>query len=382
MRYRTLGKTGLRVSEIGFGGEWLARHERSESAGLIRYAHEKGINLIDCWMSDPKSRDIIGDAIHDCREEWFVQGHIGSVWRNEQYDKTRELAVARSAFEDLLRRLRTDYIDLGMIHFCDSEEEWDAIQGSDYLKYVFELKEKGVIRHIGMSCHNPRVAVKAARSGYVEMLLFSINPAFDMLPGGDDMLEIMLDGRFDDKLRGIDPERAGFYKVCEENGVGLTVMKPFAGGRLLDAARSPFGVALSPLQCIHYALSVPAVASALCGYDTTEQIDEAVRYETAADEEKEYVSALAGAPLHSFKGQCTYCGHCDPCPARIDVAMVNKYYDLAVMQKETPESVRSHYLHLEHHASECLGCGSCERRCPFSVRVTDRMKQAAELFGK
>ena len=81
-----------------------------------------------------------------------------------------------------MQGLQTDYIDLGMIHYVDSEEEWEQIQHSDYLDYVMELKEKGIIHHIGMSSHNPKVALKAADSGYVEMILFSINPAFDMLP--------------------------------------------------------------------------------------------------------------------------------------------------------------------------------------------------------
>ena len=80
MRYRKLGKTGLMVSEIGFGGEWLERHPEEESIELIKYAHDQGINIIDCWMPDPKSRDIIGKAIADCRDKWYVQGHIGSTY--------------------------------------------------------------------------------------------------------------------------------------------------------------------------------------------------------------------------------------------------------------------------------------------------------------
>ena len=98
MRYNRLGKTGLMVSEIGFGGEWLSRHETDESVALIRHAHSLGINIIDCWMADPKSRDIIGQAIADCREEWYVQGHIGSTWQDGQYVRTRDMAQVRPAF--------------------------------------------------------------------------------------------------------------------------------------------------------------------------------------------------------------------------------------------------------------------------------------------
>lgn len=185
MRTRRLGKTGLMVSEIGFGGEWLERHPEEESIELIKYASKKGINILDCWMADPKSRNIIGEGIKENRSQWFIQGHIGSTWKDNQYFRTRDMKYVRPAFEDLLKRLQTDYIDLGMIHYVDSEEEWEKIQHSDYLDYVMELKEKGIIRHIGMSSHNPKVAMKAAESGYVEMILFSINPAFDMLPASE-----------------------------------------------------------------------------------------------------------------------------------------------------------------------------------------------------
>ena len=119
----------------------------------------------------------------------------------------------------------------------------------------------------------------------------------------------------------------------------------------------------------------------MCGYDTKEQVDQAVAYETATDVEKDYASVLAGAPLHSCRGECTYCGHCKPCPAQLDIAMINKFYDLAAMQPEVPATVRSHYELLEHTASACIGCRACETRCPFGVPVAERMRKTAALFG-
>ena len=101
MEYRTLGKTGLQVSEIGFGGEWLERHPEDESVQMLRYAAEKGINIVDCWMADPKSRDIIGRAMEGNRAHWIVQGHIGSTWQDGQYVRTRDMTFVRPAFEDL-----------------------------------------------------------------------------------------------------------------------------------------------------------------------------------------------------------------------------------------------------------------------------------------
>ena len=381
MNYRRLGKTGLMVSEIGFGGEWLERHPEEESVRLVQFAQEQGINIIDCWMPDPKSRDIIGRAIAGDREGWYVQGHIGSTYQNGQYTRTRDVAQCRIAFEDLLTRLGTDYVDLGMIHYVDLESDWQLVShDGPYLNYVRELKAQGKIRHIGLSTHNPAIAIQAAKSGLVEMILFSVNPAFDLMPPTED-LEDYFQGRYSEGLNGVDPVRVEMYKICEQNDVGITCMKPFAGGRLFDPQRSPFGVPMTAVQCIHYCLTKPGVVSVLCGYDTQEQVRAAVAYETASGTEKDYASVLASAPAHAFsKGQCTYCGHCRPCPRNIDIAMVNKLYDLAVMQPEVPESVRAHYLSLEHHADECIACRGCESRCPFGVQIADRMKQTAALF--
>jgi predicted aldo/keto reductase-like oxidoreductase len=379
MQYRMLGNTGLAVSEIGLGAEWLERHDAAECAAVIERAAAHGINILDCWMCEPKVRSNIGAAIAGQRERWIIQGHIGSTWQEGQYRRTRDVEKCAAAFEDLLKRLGTDYIDLGMIHFVDTEASWDKAMNGPYLDYVKSLRAAGTIRHIGMSTHNPVMAKRAAESGLVEMLLFSINPAFDLMPPTDNIDNYFAE-EYDPALAGIDPARAELYRVCERNGVGITVMKPFAGGRLFDPKRSPFGVALTPVQCIHYCLTRPAVAAVMCGFDTPEQVDAAAAYETAAAEEKDYASALAAAPRHSFSGACTYCGHCRPCPADIDVAMVNKLYDLAAMQPEVPASVREHYRALAHGADACIACGGCERRCPFGVKVIEQMERAAALF--
>ena len=342
MNYRRLGKTGLMVSEIGFGAEWMERHTAQECKAVLERAEELGINILDCWMCEPNVRTSLGKALEGRRERWYIQGHIGSTWQDGQYVRTRDVSKCREAFEDLLARLQTDYIDLGMIHFIDSESDWDAAMNGPFLDYVKELKAAGTIRHIGMSTHNPVMAKRAVEHGLVEMLLFSINPAFDMHPATDDLDTYFAVEDYQADLGGIDPLRTELYKLCEQNDVGITVMKPFAGGRLFDAERSPFGVALTPVQCIHYCLTRPAVAAVMAGYDTPEHVEQAVAYETAGAEEKDYASVLAHAPRHTFgQGECTYCGHCRPCPVNIDIAMVNKYYDLASMQPEVPATVRA-----------------------------------------
>lgn len=381
MRYRTLGKTGLKVSEIGLGAEWLERHNTEEVQEVIDTCEKEGINILDCWMSEPNVRSNIGLALKGRREKWIIQGHIGSTWQNGQYVKTRELDQVKPAFEDLLTRLQTDHVDLGMIHFVDDPEEFTRVTAGEFMDYVRQLKKEGKIRHIGISSHNPEVAKMAALQGEIEMILFSINPAFDMMPAVRDIDQYFVD-TYDEKLGGIAPIREELYKICEQRNVGITVMKGYAGGRLFNAQTSPFGVALTPVQCLHYALTRPAVASVLAGYDTPEHVYAATAYETATDAEKDYASVLAAAPQHAFStGQCTYCGHCAPCPKKIDIAMVNKLYDLAVMQEEVPATVRAHYQDLKANASDCIGCKSCESRCPFHVPVAERMERMRELFG-
>ncbi|MBQ3107348.1 MAG: aldo/keto reductase [Firmicutes bacterium] len=380
MKYRALGKTGLTVSEIGFGGEWLERHSLEECVALGKRCRELGINIVDCWMSDPEVRTKLGEALKGHREDGIIQGHIGSTWQGGQYVRTRSLPEVKEAFKDLQTRLGTEYIDLGMIHYVDQLSDWEAIQTNGFVDYVKELKAAGTIGHIGLSTHNPVIGKLAAECGYVEVILFSSNPAFDLLPASEDINNYFVD-EYDAELGGIDPVRSEFYKLCEQKGVALTVMKGFAGGRLFDAKRSPFGVAMTPVQCLHYCLTRPAVAAVMVGYDTPDQVDDCCRYETASEAEKDYATLLAKAPRHAFTGQCTYCNHCKPCPSDIDIAMVNKFYDLATMQPEVPASVREHYKALPVNASSCIGCRDCESRCPFGVPIAERMEKAAKLFG-
>ena len=381
MRYRELGRTGLSVSEIGFGGEWMDGTPE-EARAVVDAAEAAGVNILDCWMPDPTRRSNLGDALLGRRERWVIQGHLGSTWQGGQYVRTRDPAHVKPAFEDLLARFHTDYVDLGMIHYVDRADDFDALMaGSPFMAYVRELRAAGTIRHVGLSTHNPEIARRAVLCPEIETILFSVNPAFDMMPATDD-----LDAYFDERgeqaaTDGMRPERAELYALAEETGTGITVMKGYMGGRLFDASQSPFGVALTPVQCLHYALTRPAVASVMVGFGEPAHVADAVAYESATDAEKDYASVLAGAPRHAYVGQCTYCGHCAPCPRGIDIAAVNKFFDLATSYDEVPDSVREHYRALGATAAECIACRACEGRCPFGVHVAERMAAAAELFG-
>jgi predicted aldo/keto reductase-like oxidoreductase len=120
----------------------------------------------------------------------------------------------------------------------------------------------------------------------------------------------------------------------------------------------------------------------MAGIHSEKELTDALAYETASDQEKDYASALAGFPKISWSGHCMYCGHCAPCPVGIDVAMVTKLLNLAQAQKEIPETVSQHYRALKVSAGNCIGCGSCTSRCPFEVDAAANMATAAALFEK
>lgn len=107
----------------------------------------------------------------------------------------------------------------------------------------------------------------------------------------------------------------------------------------------------------------------------------AIDWCSATPSDKDYTSVLVGLERFSWKGHCMYCGHCAPCSAGIDIASVNKFYNLVQAQGELPETVREHYRSLAHHASDCLSCGLCETRCPFGVEIVSAMRKAVDCFG-
>ena len=370
----------MSASIIGLGAEHLDFKPYEVIEPVINTALDNGVNIIDLFMPGEEVRKNIGRVLAGRRDKVLIQGHIGSTNINEQYDRSRDLKSIKKYFEDLLRCLNTDYIDFGMLFFIDSEKDFTDIFEGDSLPYALELKKKGIIRGIGASSHNPIMARKVVESGYVDLIMFSINPVFDMVPAATDALNYLGEAEFNFE-KSLDPDRAALYRLCEQRGVAITVMKTLGAGKLLSPKFSPFARPLTAAQCIHYALTRPAVASALIGCSTPEQVKEAVNYLNVSEEERDY-SALIRDFQGSMKGSCVYCNHCLPCPSEINIAEVNKYLDIAVLdEKNIAPSVLDHYRALKHKASECSACGSCEERCPFSVPVMQNMKKAKELFG-
>lgn len=381
MKYRDLGDTGIKVSEIAFGAEFLVERPYEDTEDLIKACEANGINFVDCWMSEPDVRSHLGKAIKGNRENWIIQGHIGSTWQNNQYVRTREMDKVIPAFEDFMERFQIDTLDFGMIHYVDQLDDYNEIMNGPFIEYVRKLKEDGTIEHIGLSTHNPDIGLLAAQNPEIELLMFSINPAYDMFGSMGDIEEYRKEDAYDGQMFGLNPQRAELYETCANNGTALTVMKGFAGGNLLDSETSPFGVALTPVQCIHYCLEQKGVSSIFVGVKTVDELEESLKYCDATESEKEYAETLKNAPKHSFEGQCTYCGHCAPCASEIDISMVNKLFDLAKNRDEVPASVMEHYNNLKYNATDCIACGDCEPRCPFNVHIVDVMLDAQDLFG-
>ncbi len=382
MNYRTLGRTGIQAGEIGIGCEGFLEKSEETVKQFIDLMEEAGANCIDLYSPNPDMRSALGKALRGRREKFVLEGHLCAVWKDGQYKRTRDIAEVKEGFEDQLKRLGTDYLDIGMIHYVDSVFEWESVKDGPVMAYALELKKAGTIKAIGLSSHNPEAALAAVHTGLIDVLLFSINPCYDLQPANEN-LELLWDEKsYEKPLINMEPLRQELYETCQRLGVGITVMKAFGGGDLLSEELSPAGKALTPYQCLHYALSRPGVACVMAGARSTDDLKRSLAYEEASDEEKDYAEAFAAFPKISWKGHCMYCGHCAPCPKGIDVASVTKFLNLVRAQGEIPETVREHYAVLPHTASECVRCGACEKRCPFQVPVMKNMEEAADVFGR
>ncbi|MDP4159841.1 MAG: aldo/keto reductase, partial [Bacillota bacterium] len=291
---------------------------------------------------------------------------IGIIYPNpnQVYTRTRDLSQVRQGFEQQLKGFETDYSDFGMLHYVDAADDLEKILSNGIFDYARKLKQDGTVRHLGISTHSVNICQQVLKINEIDLIMLSTNTAYDFEPSNGKLI--------------ISQERRQLYQDCQKSGVAITVMKPFGGGRLLDASTSPFHRAMSIPQCIQYALDRPAAITCVPGVRSMDDLTSVLAYYNAPREERDY-SSIADAKLQDIDGVCIYCNHCLPCPVSIDIGAVNKYLDLA---NSGDELAKDHYFKLTRKASDCTFCGVCEPRCPFHVHVRARMEEAIKFFGK
>jgi len=361
MEYRTLPHGGEKISVIGLGSGSISGTE-AEMVNVIDAAIENGINYFDLAPSEQAPFFAYAKLFAGYRDKIITQMHFGAVYHGGKYGWTRNLDEIKSQFDWQLKLLDTAYTDIGFIHCVDDLEDLHKVMNGEIWDYMKELKAENKIRHLGFSSHNPGISRRILDTGLVDMFMFSINPAYDYQKGEYGI--------------GETPERTKLYRDAESMGVGISVMKPFAGGQLLEANVSPFKRPLTKNQCMQYALDRPSVLTVLPGIRNMRDLREILKYCNATDAEKDYSAIGEFTPQNAY-GLCVYCNHCQPCPVGLNVGLINKYYDLA---KAGDNMAARHYQKLNLHANVCTRCGHCESRCPFGVRQESRMKEIDEYF--
>jgi predicted aldo/keto reductase-like oxidoreductase len=368
VEYRRLGRTGLEVSTIGLGTEYLNHRSRNTVVSVVHEAVEHGVNYVDMVFAFAEYRDNLGAALQGIRDKVIIAGHICTAETNGHYRLSRDVSENETLFYDLLARLHTDYVDVVFVQMVNSEEGYAAVTApGGVLDLAQRLRQQGKAHFVGMSGHRPAAALKAIGSGLVDVWMYPINLAWDLTPG-----------------------RREVQQACAETGVGLVAMKPFGGGRLFQQTEPR---PITSAQALHYVLSQPGVCCAVTGLKNSKQLQAALRYVGATDEERDYQPILADFQ-QDLEGNCVYCNHCMPCAAGIDIGRTLERLDLSLaneaagrkrlrerLNRYCPGRIRPVRLEAKSApASDCIECGECMERCPFGVDVIAKMRKAAELF--
>lgn len=333
MQYVTLGKTGLEVSRIGFGGIPIQRIEKDEAPALIDALIENGINYIDTARGYTVSEEWIGAAIEGRRDRFILA--------TKSMARDRE-GMARD-IETSLRNLRTDHIDLYQVH-NPSMEQLDAVLApGGALEALMEAKAEGKIRHIGITAHAIAVFRRALELDWVETIMFPYN---------------IVESQCEELL-----------PLCREKNIGFIAMKPLAGGAIEDGEAAMRYIAVNDLVTI-------AIPGMYCAEEVEKNAEYGGNTAPLTEDEQARIEKVRAELTGNF---CRRCNYCAPCTVGIGIPSVFLFagylerYGLA-------DWAKGRYATLKVKASACIGCGECEKRCPYGLPIRQMMKKAAEEF--
>ena len=335
MEYRVLGKTGLKISSLGFGGIPIQRIDAEGTKKVITYLHGQGVNYIDTARGYTVSEEYLGYALEGIRQDF--------VLATKSMSRTKE-AMAKD-IEISLKNLRTDYIDLYQIH-NPSWEELEKVQApGGALEALLEAKAAGKIGHIGVTLHPLTVFEKAVELPWVETIMFPYNI--------------------------VETQAEEMIRVCQEKNIGFIAMKPLAGGAIDDATLA-----------LHFIAQNPAVSVVIPGMATVEEAKQNLEaMESAKDLTEEELMKISAIRNDLGTQFCRRCNYCAPCSAGISIYsmfLMQGYHDRYGLRQWAKER----YNAMAKTASDCIDCGICETRCPYNLPIRQMLKKVEALFGK
>lgn len=335
MEYRTLGKTGLTVSRLGLGGIPIQKIDAEGTRALIGKLIEEGVNFIDTARGYTVSEEHLGYALEGIRSRF--------VLATKSMARTKE-AMAQDVATSL-KNLRTDYIDLYQIHNPSAADLMQVMAPDGALEALLEAKAAGRIGHIGITLHSAELFERAIDLPWVETVMFPYN-----------IVEI---------------QGESLIARCAKRNIGFICMKPLAGGAIEDTTLALRFIASNP--------TVTAIIPGMSALAEVTKNTSAIR-DTAplSTTEKDTISKIRALLGSNF---CRRCNYCAPCTVGINIPAVFLFegyrsrYDL-------DDWARARYSQLKKKASDCIGCGACEARCPYGLPIRDMLKKAAEVMEK
>ena len=335
MEYRVLGKTGLKISRMGFGGIPIQRIDEEGTKALMHRLMEAGVNYIDTARGYTVSEEYLGYALEGIRDQFVIA--------TKSMSRTKE-AMTRD-IETSLRNLRTDYIDLYQVHNPNMEQLDLVLSSEGALEALMEAKAAGKIGHIGLTAHSTAVFERALELDWVETIMFPYNIVENQ---GEDLI-----------------------RKCAERNIGFIDMKPLAGGAIEDATLALRYVCSNP----DITVTIPGMADPL---ELEQNIKACEDLSPITEEEKKAFDAVKEQLGTNF---CRRCNYCAPCTMGISIPSV--FLFAGYLERYNLEGwARDRYGAMTVKASDCVQCGECEPRCPYHLPIREMMKKCAEEFGE